>query len=125
MGVARRTNSITIEFGCQFLAESTDNSLEAILKAFCKLLPEILRDFIQKVLVEFGESAMVQSREPFSSDECGNAKVPRPTINEPEILTLNDFFKGGVKFATIATVRDNCCNTKKFSDSNNVRLCAK
>ncbi|NUO07261.1 MAG: hypothetical protein HUU08_01045 [Candidatus Brocadia sp.] len=115
MGVARRTNSITIEFGCQFLAESTDNSLEAILKAFCKLLPEILRDFIQKVLVEFGESAMVQSREPFSSDECGNAKVPRPTINEePEILTLNDFFKGGVKFVTIATVRDNSYNTKKF-----------
>ena len=28
----------------------------------------------------------------------------RPTINEPEILTLNDFFKCGVKFVTIATV---------------------
>ncbi|NUO07819.1 MAG: hypothetical protein HUU08_03920 [Candidatus Brocadia sp.] len=49
----------------------------------------------------------------------------RPTINEPEILTLNDFFNDGVKFVTIATVRDNSYNTKKFSDSNNMRLCAK
>ena len=32
---------------------------------------------------------------------------------------------GGVKFVTIATVRDNSYNTKKFSDSNKVRLCAK
>ncbi|MDN3512765.1 MAG: hypothetical protein NG747_00010 [Candidatus Brocadia sp.] len=49
----------------------------------------------------------------------------RPTINEPEILNLNDFFKDGVTFVTIAIVRDNSYNTKKFSDSNNVRLCAK
>ena len=49
----------------------------------------------------------------------------RPTINDPEFLTLNDFSKGGVKFVTIATMRDNSYNTKKFSDSNNMRLCAK
>ena len=75
MGVTRHTNSITIEVGCQFRVELTDSSLGAILKAFCKLLPEILRDFIQKVLVGFGESAMGQSRKPFCCDKCGNDKV--------------------------------------------------
>lgn len=75
MGATPCTNNITIEFGCQFLVELKDSSLESILKAFCKLLPEILRDFIQKVLVGFGESAMGQSQKPFCCDKCGNNKV--------------------------------------------------
>ena len=74
MGVTPGTNGITIEFGCQFRIELTDSSLESILKAFCKLLPEILRDFIQKVLVGFGEYGMGLSRKPFCCDECGNDK---------------------------------------------------
>ncbi|OQY98044.1 MAG: hypothetical protein B6D35_13080, partial [Candidatus Brocadia sp. UTAMX2] len=37
-------------------------------------LPEILRDFIQKIVVGFGESAMARSRKPFCCDECGNDK---------------------------------------------------
>ena len=74
MGVTPGTNGITIEFGCQFRIELTDSSLEAILKAFCKLLPELLRDFIQKVLVGFGEYGMGLSRKPFCCDECGNDK---------------------------------------------------
>ena len=74
MGVTPGTNGITIEFGCQFRIELTDSSLESILKAFCKLLPELLRDFIQKVLVGFGEYGMGLSRKPFCCDECGNDK---------------------------------------------------
>ena len=74
MGVTPGTNGITIEFGCQFRIELTDSSLEAILKAFCKLLPELLRDFIQKVLVGFGEYGMGLSRKPCCCDECGNDK---------------------------------------------------
>ena len=74
MGVTPGTNGITIEFSCQFRIELTDSSLEAILKAFCKLLPELLRDFIQKVLVGFGEYGMGLSRKPFCCDECGNDK---------------------------------------------------
>ena len=74
MGATPRTNGITIEFGCQFRIELTDSSLESILKAFCKLLPELLRDFIQKVLVGFGEYGMGLSRKPFCCDECGNDK---------------------------------------------------
>ena len=74
MGVTPGTNGITIEFGCQFWIELTDSSLEAILKAFCKFLPELLRDFIQKVLVGFGEYEMGLFRKPFCCDECGNDK---------------------------------------------------
>ena len=74
MGATPRTDSITIEFGCQFRVELADSSLGSILKAFCKLLPEILMDVIQKVLVGFGESAMSHSRKPFCCDRCGNDK---------------------------------------------------
>jgi hypothetical protein len=41
MGVIPCTDGITIEFGCQFRVELRDSSLETILKAFCKLLPEM------------------------------------------------------------------------------------
>lgn len=74
MGATPCTDGITIEFGCQIRVELKDGSLESILKAFCKILPEILRDFIQKIVVGFGESAMAQSRKPFCCDECGNDK---------------------------------------------------
>ncbi|KKO19829.1 MAG: hypothetical protein BROFUL_01454, partial [Candidatus Brocadia fulgida] len=47
MGATLCTESITVEFGCQIRVELKDGSLESILKAFCKILPEILRDFIQ------------------------------------------------------------------------------
>ena len=42
--------------------------------AFSKLLPQMLTDFIQKVLFVFGENAMGQSRKPFCCDTCGNDK---------------------------------------------------
>ena len=54
--------------------EITDSSLGTILKAFSKLLPEILRDFIQKVMIGFGEYGMGLSRKPFSCEGCGNDK---------------------------------------------------
>jgi DNA-directed RNA polymerase subunit RPC12/RpoP len=49
-----------------------DGSLTTILSAFCKLLPEILADFIQKVLTGIGEYAMALKKKPFSCDHCGN-----------------------------------------------------
>ena len=74
MGVTPCTNSITIEFGCQFRVDIRECSLATILVAFSKLLPQMLTDFIQKVLFVFGESAMGQSRKPFCCDTCGNDK---------------------------------------------------
>lgn len=74
MGATPSTDSITIEFGCQFRVEIRESSLGTILIAFGKLLPQILTDFLQKVLIGFGESVMAQSRKPFRCDECGNDK---------------------------------------------------
>ena len=74
MGATPRTDSITIEFGCQFIVDIRESSLAAILTAFSKLLPQILTDFIQKVLIGFGESTMGQSRKPFCCEGCGNDK---------------------------------------------------
>jgi len=54
--------------------EIRESSLGTILIAFGKLLPQILTDFLQKVLIGFGESVMAQSRKPFRCDECGNDK---------------------------------------------------
>ncbi len=74
MGATPCRDSIRIEFGCQFRVELSDSSLAAVIMAFSKLSPDILRDFIQKVLVGFGESIMGHSRKPFCCDRCGNDK---------------------------------------------------
>lgn len=74
MGANPWGNSTTIEFSCQFRVEISSSSLATILIAFSKLLPQILTDFIQKVLLGFGENAMGQTRKPFSCDKCGNDK---------------------------------------------------
>lgn len=74
MGVNPCDNSITIEFSCQFRVEISDSRLATILIAFSKLLPQILTDFIQKVLLGFGENAMGQTKKPFCCDKCGNDK---------------------------------------------------
>lgn len=67
-------SGITIDFECQFSVYIKDGRLTTILSGFCKLLPQILRDFIQKVLIGFGEYAMNLKKKPFSCDKCGNDK---------------------------------------------------
>lgn len=74
MGELPRDNGITIEFDCQFRVDISDSSLAAILMAFSKLLPQVLMDFIHKVLLGFGERAMGQTRKPFCCERCGNDK---------------------------------------------------
>ncbi len=91
MGVTPCTDSITIAFGCQFRVDRRESSLAVILIAFGKLMPEILRDFIQQVALGFGERAMGQSRKPFFCDRCGNDKeFVRKTRHgkETRILTV-------------------------------------
>lgn len=66
--------SVTMEFDCQFRVFLKDGSLTSILAAFCKLLPEILADFIQKVLAGMGEHVMSLETKPFCCDTCGNDK---------------------------------------------------
>lgn len=74
MGVSPCTTNITVEFDCQFRVKLKDARLTTILSAFCKLLPQILTDFIQKVIVGYGEYAMGLSLKPFICGKCGNNK---------------------------------------------------
>lgn len=72
MGVSPCTTNITVEFECQFRVHLKDGSITTILAAFCKILPQMLTDFIEKVVIGLGEYAMSQKKKPFCCDECGN-----------------------------------------------------
>lgn len=71
MGFTPQCAGITIDFDCQFKVRLKDSSLSSILAAFAALLPQLLMDFFQKVLVGFGEYAMALKRKPFAC-KCGN-----------------------------------------------------
>lgn len=72
MGIIPYSSVITIEFECQFKVDLKDCRLGTILSAFCKLLPQILTDFIQKVLIGFGGYIMDLKKKPFSCERCNN-----------------------------------------------------
>jgi len=72
MGATPCTTNIIVEYDCQFRAHLKDGSLTTILSAFCKLLPQILTDFIQKALIGYGEYVMSLPKKPFCCKECGN-----------------------------------------------------
>jgi hypothetical protein len=72
MGDNPRDRGITVGFDCQFEVHLKDSSLSTILAAFGKLLPQLLADFFQKVLVGFGEHVMAFKKKPFACGCCGN-----------------------------------------------------
>jgi len=72
MGVTPRGKDITIEFECQFRVGLQDSDFSSIMKAFLMLLPQLLEDFFQKVLVSFGEYEMGLKKKSFACKCCGN-----------------------------------------------------
>jgi hypothetical protein len=71
MGSLPECDGITIDFDCQFKVHLKDSRISTILAAFAVLLPQLLMDFFQKVLVGFGEYAMSLKTKPFVC-KCGN-----------------------------------------------------
>jgi len=63
---------ITIEFECQFRIKMESSDFLSIMKAFLMLLPHLLKDFFQKVLIGFGEYEMSRQRKAFACRCCGN-----------------------------------------------------
>jgi len=63
---------ITIEFECQFRIKMESSDFLSIMKAFLMLLPHLLEDFFQKVLIGFGEYEMSRQRKAFACRCCGN-----------------------------------------------------
>lgn len=74
MGINPQENSITIRYNWQFTLHFKDSKLRTILAVFSEVLPQILAEFIQSVLIGFGEHAMSIPRKPFCCARCGNDK---------------------------------------------------
>jgi hypothetical protein len=72
MGVTPQGKDITIEFECQFRVDLQHSDFSSIMKAFLMLLPQLLEDFFQKVLVGFGEYEMGLKKKSFACKGCGN-----------------------------------------------------
>ena len=72
MGELPQARSITIDFESQFRVTLSDCDFASIMRAFLVLLPQLLEDFFQKVLVGFAEYEMSLVRKSFSCACCGN-----------------------------------------------------
>lgn len=72
MGEFPPLRDITIEFDCQFSVRIQSSGFASIMKAFLLLLPQLLEDFFQKVLVGCGEYEMSRERKSFACHRCGN-----------------------------------------------------
>lgn len=72
MGKSPQDKNITIEFDCQFRVDLQSCDFSSIMKAFLILLPQLLEDFFQKVLVGFGEYEMALAKKSFACTCCGN-----------------------------------------------------
>jgi hypothetical protein len=72
MGATPQEKDITIEFECQFRVDLQHSDFSSIMKAFLMLLPQLLEDFFQKVLVGFGEYEMGLKKKSFACKCCGN-----------------------------------------------------
>jgi hypothetical protein len=64
--------SITLEFESQFRVTLSSCEFTAIMKAFLLLLPQLLEDFFQTVLVGFAEYEMALPNKSFACTRCGN-----------------------------------------------------
>ena len=71
MGCSETIYSRQTIFYCQFKVQLKDSRISTILVGFAVLLPQLLMDFFQKVLVGFGEYAMALKKNPFTC-KCGN-----------------------------------------------------
>ena len=72
MGATPQQKDITIEFDCQFRINMGRSDFSSIMRAFLILLPQLLEDFFQKVLVAFGEYEMAREKKSFVCKCCGN-----------------------------------------------------
>jgi len=73
MGELPQRRDITIEFESQFRVTLERSDFSSIMKAFLLVLPDLLVDFFQKVLVGFAEYEMGLEEKSFSCDNCDNA----------------------------------------------------
>lgn len=93
MGKAPQGEDIIIGYDCQFEVRIKDYGLNTILAAFAELLGELLRDFIQKVLIGFAEQAMAQKEKPFACGQCGNNEEFRWKTRHGKATQIHAFYR--------------------------------
>jgi len=63
---------VDVEFECSFKVNIKECSLSFITRAFMGFLPDLLTDFIMKILLGYAEYTMNLDVKPFSCERCGN-----------------------------------------------------
>ena len=112
MGATPQGKDITIEFECQFRVDLQNSGFSSIMKAFLMLLPQLLEDFFQKVLVGFGEHEMSLKKKSFACKRCGNDAEFVWKTRHGKATTILTWFR----WITLKQlqVRCKCCGSKQY-----------
>jgi hypothetical protein len=112
MEEAIQKRDITIEFDCQFRVSLERSDFSSIMKAFLILLPTLLEDFFQKVLVGFGEYEMALQKKSFACTSCGNDTEFRWKTRHGKATKILTWFR----WITIAQLQVQCkrCEHKQY-----------
>jgi len=112
MGATPQQKDITIEFDCQFRVNMGRSDFSSIMKAFLMLLPQLLEDFFQKVLVAFGEYEMSREKKSFVCKCCGNDTKFIWKTRHGKATTILTWFR----YITLKQLQVECkgCGSKQY-----------
>lgn len=112
MGATPQQKDITIEFDCQFRVNMGRCDFSSIMKVFLMLLPQLLEDFFQKVLVGFGEYEMAQEKKSFACKCCGNDTKFIWKTRHGKATTILTWFR----YITLKQLQVECkeCGSKQY-----------
>ena len=112
MGATPQQKDITIEFDCQFRVNMGQCDFSSIMKVFLVLLPQLLEDFFQKVLVAFGEYEMAQEKKSFACKCCGNDTKFIWKTRHGKATTILTWFR----YITLKQLQVECkeCGSKQY-----------
>lgn len=112
MGKTTQKKEITIEFDCQFRVNMRQCDFPSIMKVFLILLPQLLADFFQKVLVGFGEYEMSLEKKSFACKCCGNDTQFIWKTRHGKATTILTWFR----YITLKQLQVECkaCGSKQY-----------
>jgi len=75
MGImVSESGGVSIEFECKFGVKLKECSLGSIISAFLRFLPDLLTDFMMKILLGYAEYVMNLKEKLFCCEKCGNTR---------------------------------------------------
>ncbi len=103
---------VIIDFECHFRVHLQSSHFSSIMKSFLILLPQLLEDFFQKVLIGFGEYEMSLKKKSFACKSCGNdVEFIWKTRHGKATIILTWF-----RWITLKQLQVQCkrCNSKQY-----------